>query len=166
MQCNKIERSLLRSLDRRLDDSTQAGLEAHLNVCPQCRKRKVEYKFIIETLSQDKMPETKSYFWERLQPKLIEKRKNEAWTVCKQVCLKAIPLSLLVVIVLAAATLFFTPSTTEEFDLSQTGNFLLQNTNPLQESQPFLTEEGGGNKHLMLIFSSLDETEGIRRYFP
>jgi hypothetical protein len=166
MSCNKIEALLLRSLDRRLDDSAQAGLDTHLNVCPQCRKKKKEYEFIIEALGQEKKPDTKPYFWERLRPKLKEKRKNEAWTVWKQACFKAIPLSLLVVIVLAAATVFFTPAPNEEFDLSQTGNFLLQNTNPLQETQPFLTEEGGVNKHLMLIFSSLDETEGIRRYLP
>lgn len=166
MPCNKIEILLLRSLDRRLDESAQARLEAHLDLCSQCRKKMKEYEFIIETLGQEKRPETKPYFWERLQPKLKDKRKNEAWTVWKQCCLKAIPLSLLVVIVLAAATVFFTPAPTEEFDLSQTGNFLLQNTNPLQETQPFLTEEGGVNKHLMLIFSSLDETEGIGRYLP
>lgn len=166
MSCKKNEVLLLRSLDRRLDDSDQAGLDAHLNVCPQCGKKKKEYESIIEALNQEKMPSAKPYFWERLQPKLKEKRKNEAWTVWKQACFKAIPLSLLVVFGIAAATIFITPSPTEEFDLSQTGNFLLQNTNPLQDTQPFLTEEGEGNKHLMLIFSSLDETEGIRRYFP
>lgn len=166
MQCHKIEELLLRSLDRKLDDSVQAGLDAHLELCPRCRKRLEEYTFIFETLKQEKMPEPKSHFWQRLQPKLEEKRRNEPWTVWKQFGLKAIPLSLLVVILLVAATLFLSPTPPSETNLSQTGNFLLQNVNPLPETQPFLTEGGGANRHLMLIFSSLDDSESIRRYFP
>lgn len=166
MSCNKIEELLLRSFDRPLDDSAQARLDTHLESCAQCRKKKKDYETIINALRQDKKPDTKPYFWERLLPKLKERKDNEVWSVWRQVGLKAIPLSFLVVIALAATSFIFSPAPAEEFNLSQTGNFLLQDTNPLPETQPFLTEEGGTNKHLLLIFSSLDETEGIRRYFP
>ena len=65
-----------------------------------------------------------------------------------------------------AAVFLFVPASVEELDLSQTGVFLLENLNPLEETQSFLSQEEDVNKHLMLIFSSLDETETIRRYFP
>lgn len=166
MPCRKTEELILRSFDQRLDDFSRAELDVHLENCSRCRRRQKEYAFIFETLRQEKMPETKPYFWERLQPKIKKRGKIEPWRAWKQIGLKAIPLSLLLVILLAAAAVFLSPPAPQEFDLSQTGNFLLQNVNPLTEIQPYLSEEGGVNKHLMLIFSSLDETESIRRYFP
>jgi len=166
MTCKKTETALLRSLDNRLDNPARSELEAHLELCPQCRKRKKEYEVMIETLNQAAQPELKPYFWERLKPKLKETRRIEPWTVWKKFSLNAIPLSLLMVAVLAATVLLFIPSAGTEIDLSQTGYFLLQNENPLVETQPFLSEQQGIDNHLLLIFSSLDETEGIRRFFP
>ena len=166
MNCKKIEEWILRSFDHRLQKSTQSRLDAHLESCPRCRKKKREYTFIFESLRSEEMPEPKPYFWERLQPKMKERKKGYPWRVWKQFGLKAIPLSLLLVILVSAGIFLFSPSVPAEADLSQTGNFLLKNTNPLEETQTYLTEEGGSNKHLMLLFSSLDETESLRRYFP
>ncbi len=153
-------------MDERLNPSEAIRLEEHLDVCPFCRKRQAEYRIVRETLKEESFPETKPYFWERLQPKLKEKRTIEPWTIGKQFGLRAIPLSILVVILFTAAVFLFVPSPVEELDLSQTGVFLLENLNPLEETQSFLSEEEGINKHLMLIFSSLDESDTIRRYVP
>ncbi len=166
MKCKQTEKDLLKSLDERLNPSEAIRLEEHLDDCPLCQKRQSEYRIIRKTLKEESIPETKPFFWERLQPKLKGKRTIEPWTVGKQFGLRAIPLSILVVVLFTAAVFLFVPSPREELDLSQTGVFLLENLNPLEETQSFLSEEGDVNKHLMLIFSSLDETGTIRRYFP
>lgn len=166
MKCKQMEKNLLKSLDERLNPSETIRLKEHLDDCPLCRKRQAEYRIVCKTLKEESFPETKPYFWERLQPKLKEKRTIEPWFVGKQFGLRAIPLSILVVVLFTAAVFLFVPSPMEKLDLSQTGDFLLENLNPLEETQSFLSEEEDVNKHLLLIFSSLDETDTIRRYFP
>ncbi len=166
MKCKQSEKYLLRFLGNRLNPSEAIQLKEHLDGCPHCRKRQSEYQIIRRALKEERFPETKPYFWERLQPKLKDKRTVEPWFVGKQFGLRAIPFSILIVVLFTAAVFLFVPSPKEELDLSQTGIFLLENFNPLEETQTFLSEEGDINKHLMLIFSSLDETDTIRRYFP
>ncbi len=166
MKCKQSEKYLLRSLENRLNPSETTQLKLHLDDCPYCQKRQSEYQIIRSSLKEERFPETRPYFWERLQPRLKEKSTIDPWTVRKQFGLRAIPLSVCVVVLFAAAIFLFVPSQQEELELSQTGIFLMQDSNPLEETQPFLSEEGDVNKHLMLIFSSLDETDSIRRYFP
>jgi len=166
MKCKQSEKYLLRSLENRLNPSVKIQLKSHLDDCPQCRKRQSEYQIILRSLKEESFPETLPYFWERLQPRLKEKRKIDPWFVGKQFGLRAIPLSILVVVLFTAAVFLFIPSPKEELDLSQTGVFLLQNSNPLEETQTLLSEEGDGNKHIMLLFSSLDETNDIGRNLP
>ncbi len=166
MKCKQSEKYLLRSLENRLNLSKAIQLKEHLDGCPPCRRRQSEYQIIRSALKVERFPETKPYFWERLQPKLKEKRKIEPWFVGKQFGLRAIPLSVLVVVLFTAIVFLFVPSQNEELELSQTDVFLLENLNPLEETLTLLSEEGDGNKHIMLIFSSLDETNNIGRYFP
>ncbi len=166
MKCKQSEKYLLRSLENRLNPSETIQLKEHLEDCPLCQKRKSEYYLIRRTLKEDRFPETRPYFWERLQPRLKEKSTVDPWTVRKQFGLRAIPLSVCVVALFAAAVFLFVPAQQEELDLSETGLFLLQQSNPLGETQNFLTEEGDDNKHIMLIFSSLDEINNIGRIIP
>lgn len=166
MECKKTEKFILLSFDHRLNTKEKAELEEHLDQCSSCRERQKEYKVMLKTLQTEVLPETKPYFWERLHPKLNEERRAEPWLVRKKFGLRAIPVSLLVVMALILISTFFTPSLQEDMDLSQTGIFLLQNANPLEETTTFLSEEGEVNKHIMLLFSSLDDTNGVRRYFP
>ena len=163
MKCKQSEKFLSKSLDDRLTPSEAKRLKAHLDNCPFCQKILAHYQTIRRILKDKNLPETKPYFWERLQPKLKEKTKVDPWPVRKQFGLRAIPLSVLFAALIAAAVLLLVPSPSEELDLSQTGVFLLQGSNPLVETQNFLSEEGEGNKHIMLIFSSLDETTNGRR---
>ncbi len=166
MKCKQSEKQFLRSLDNRLNPSEKIRLKKHLDDCPKCRKKQSEYHIIRRTLKEKSFPEIKPYFWERLQPKLKEKTPVNPWAVWKQFGLRAIPLSVFFVALFAAAVLLLVPVSKEELELSQTGVLLLQNTNPLEETQTFLSEGGDINKHLLLIFSSLDETSNIGRNLP
>jgi anti-sigma factor RsiW len=166
MKCKQTEKYLLKSLDDRLNPSESIRLKSHLDGCSHCRKRLSEYQIIRSSLKKEIFPETKPYFWERLQPRLKEKRTIEPWCVGKQFGLRAIPLSILIVVLFTAAVFLLVPSQNEDLELSQTGVFLLQDSNPLGETQTLLSEEGDINKHIMLIFSSLDETNNIGRNLP
>ena len=166
MKCKQSEKYLLRSLENRLNPSETTQLKVHLDDCPHCQKRLSEYQIIRSSLKEERFPETRPYFWERLQPKLKEKSLIDPWTVRKQFGLRAIPLSVLIVVLFTVAVFLFVPSQNEELELSQTGIFLMQNSNPLEETLTLLSEEGDGNKHIMLIFSSLDETNNIGRNLP
>lgn len=166
MKCKQTEKYFSRSLENRLNPSETIQLKEHLDDCLQCRKIQSEYRIIRSSLKEKSFLETQPYFWERLQPKLKEKRTVEPWFVGKQFGLRAIPLSVLVVVLFTAAVFLFFSSPQEELELSQTGVFLMQDSNPLEEIQPFLSEEGDVNKHIMLIFSSLDETNNIGRNLP
>ncbi len=166
MKCKQSEKHLLRSLENRLNPSETIQLKEHLDDCPHCRKIQSEYQVIHSSLKEDFFPEARPYFWERLQPKLKEQSRVDPWTVQWKFGLRAIPLSIFVVALFATAVFLFFPSQQEELDLSQTGVFLLQDLNPLEETQTLLSEEGDVNKHIMLIFSSLDETNNIGRNLP
>lgn len=155
MKCKKIEKLLLRSLDGRLKSNEEHELEEHIASCSLCQKVKKEYQLIFETLRGEKFPETKPYFWQRLQPRLKEYRKYEPWFLWKRWSIRAIPLSLLIVVVLAGAILLLAPQRQEE--LSQSEILLLSNSNPLQETQTILEQEGIENKSMMLIFTALEE---------
>jgi hypothetical protein len=166
MKCKQSEKYLLRSLENRLNPSETIQMKEHVDHCPRCRKRQSEYLIIRSSLKEENFPETRPNFWERLQPKLKEQSKVDLWTVQWKFGLRANPLSVFVVALFAIAVFLFVPSQQEELDLSQTGVFLLQQSNPLGETQTLLSEEGEVNKHIMLIFSSLDETNNIGRNLP
>jgi len=168
MNCKKVEKLILRAFDGRLLEDEKKELEAHLKRCPQCSMLQEEYQLILDTLRKEDFPEPKPYFWERLQPKLKEGKKYEPWMVWKQWGMRAIPVSLLVIIFLSAALLFLSPPR-EEVELSQvlspSGLLLLQNQSPLQEATTLLETGGTEDKNMMLIFTSLDDKNGTRRDF-
>lgn len=163
MKCKKAERYLLRSFDGLLENRKREELDKHLERCPLCQKKRGEYQIIFETLKKHDFPELKPYFWSRLQPKLKEQRKYEPWSLWKRWSLRAIPLSLLLVVILVGSIIFLIPEENEE--LSQSG-ILLRNLNPLQETTLLLEEEGIENKNMMLIFTAMENKNGVRRYFP
>jgi len=164
MNCKKIERLLSRSFDGILKPEEKTKLEIHLESCPLCREKKKEYEIILNTLRMKDQPEPKALFWERLQPKLKEKKKYVPWTLWKSWSVRAIPLSLLIVVLLAAIVIFFLPQQKEE--LSQSEALLLRNLNPFLETRTLLEEEGVEDKNMMLIFTTMEEKNGLRRYYP
>lgn len=164
MNCKKAEKLLLRAHDGLLSEEETKQLEKHIDTCPLCQQNREQYQYIFNVLEQTDFPEPKPYFWERLQPRLKEQRLFEPWQAWKHWGLRAIPLSLLCVLFLAAAVLILGPQPSEEF--SQSGVLLFEETNPLQDTGAILDQEGVEDRNMMLIFASLEEQPGSRRPLP
>ena len=164
MKCNLAETFLSKSLDGLLTGEETDALEEHLRDCSSCRKKKKEYIFIAETLGKEDFPEVNPYFWERLQPRLKESKRDAFWTIWKQWSLRAIPLSIVAVITLTLGFALFLPQPADE--LSQTGDLLLRDNLPLPETLTLLEEESGENQSMQLIFMAMEEKPDARRYLP
>ena len=160
MSCKKFEKWILRSFDNRLIQEKQTKLEDHIKSCPACQERKKEYLTIIGLLKQVKVMESKSYFWERLQVKIKERQGVPFWASVKQWSLRAVPVSLSLVLIITVAIIFVFPVKDQE--LSQSEALLLRNLNPLEETQ-LLFDEKLEDQNMMLIFSALEEQDSIRR---
>jgi hypothetical protein len=164
MNCKKAEKLFLRAHDRFLSEEETTKLEKHIDSCFLCQKSREEYKNIFDVLQKTDFPEPKPYFWERLHPRLKEQKTFEPWQVWKQWGLRAIPLSLLFVLLLATASLVLGPQPREEF--SQSGVLLFEVQSPLQDTGAILDKEGVEDKNMMLIFASLEEQQDSRRPLP
>lgn len=164
MNCKKAEKLLLKSLDGHLRNEETESFEKHLDRCLRCQTKKEQYHAIRRALKEKEHLEPKPYFWERLQSKLKEQKKYEPWSLWKRWSLRAIPVSLLIVIVLAATIIFLIP--TEKEELSESGVLLLRNLNPFTETRTLLEAESIENRNMMLIFTAMEEKNGERRYFP
>jgi predicted anti-sigma-YlaC factor YlaD len=162
MKCKEIEHYISRHLDGALTSEEKEKLKTHLKSCPDCQAKREEYQSIFEALRKEEFPEPKPYFWERLQPKLKERAKFRPLTHWKRWSIRAIPVSLVVVLLLAAALLIFLPE--KKVELSQTEVLLLRELNPLQEANTLLEEGNIENKNMMLIFTSPEEENSERRY--
>ncbi|MGD2245297.1 MAG: hypothetical protein PVI11_01990 [Candidatus Aminicenantes bacterium] len=168
MNCKKFEKRILRAFDERLRDDEKKELEEHLHSCPLCSATQEEYRAILNTLKTKDFPEPKPYFWERLQSKLEKSKKVEPWMLWKQWGMRAIPVSLLLILFLSAALLLLSPPE-EEVELtkvfSQSGILLLEDQSPLQETTALLETAGIEDKNMILIFTALEENNGTRRDF-
>jgi len=164
MNCKKAEKLFLRAKDGLLNQAQTKALSTHIDSCPRCQKNRDEYLSIFEVLENTEFPEPKPYFWGRLQPQLKEQKIFDPWQAWKKWGLRAIPLSLILVFVLASALLVLGPPPSEEF--SQSGALLFEDTIPLQDTESILDQEGVEDKNMMLIFASLEEQPGSRRPFP
>jgi len=164
MRCKKFERLLLRSFDELLKEEEKNELKKHLESCVHCQIKREQYQSILDALKEKDFPEPKPYFWERLQPKLTGGKKYDAWSIWKQWALRAIPASMLLVILFTAAIILFIPPQSEE--LSESGDLLLRNLDPLQETSILLEEEKLEDKNMMLIFTAMEEKNSTGRYLP
>jgi len=164
MKCKKIERLLSRYFDGILKPEDKEKLEIHVESCLLCQEKRREYESMLEILRKEEFPEPKPYFWERLQQKLKEKEKYLPLTLGKRWSIRAIPISLVILLLLTGALLIFLPE--KKVELSQTEVLLLRELNPLQEANTLLEEGNIENKNMMLIFTSLEEENSERRYKP
>lgn len=164
MKCKRAETFISRALDGLLSVEEEEALRIHLKDCNACQKRKKEYRVMIDTLRDQDFPEVKPYFWERLQSRLKDQRKYDVWSLWKRWSLRAVPLSIVAVVILALGLLLFLPQPTHE--LSQTEALLLRDSFPYPESLTFLEEEGAENKSMQIIFTAMEEKQDTRRYFP
>jgi anti-sigma factor RsiW len=162
MNCKKAEKWLLKSLDRRLGGSDEAGLEKHLEACPACRKTKAEYRSMLALLRNggDAVPLPR--FWERLEPRLREETEIVPFLFWERWNLRAIPVFLALVAVIGGF-LFFTPQARE---LTRSEALLLENVDPLLESSQIFSADKAETRNMMLIFASLEEKTPGRRPLP
>ena len=165
MRCKKAEKLLSRSWDDRLSPEEKGELERHLRECPTCQVVRKEYDDIILTLRDETFPEPQPYFWERLEPRLKESRPFSPWALWKQWGLRAIPVSLAVILFFTLTATFLLPPAQEEIAFSRTEN-LLQDENPFQDALPLLTSEEVENPNVELILMASGESRDIRRKIP
>jgi hypothetical protein len=164
MNCKRAEKYISRAVDGLSTNEEEKSLKRHIESCGRCQKLEKSYTFIVESLKIKDYPETQPYFWERLKPKLKARKQYDPWFIWKKWSLRAIPLSIVAVIFLALGFTLFPPQPKAE--LSQSEVLLLRNQDPFQETRNLLDEEGIEKKNMMLIFASLDEQNGLRRYLP
>jgi predicted anti-sigma-YlaC factor YlaD len=161
MICKKVEKLLSGYFDGILEPEEKEKLETHVESCSLCQEKRREYQIMLEILRKEEFPEPKPYFWERLQQKLKEKEKYLPLTLGKRWSTRAIPVSLIILLLLTAALLIFLPE--KKVELSQTEVLLLRNLNPLPETNTLLEEANIENKNMMLIFTSMEEENSERR---
>lgn len=164
MRCPKAEKWLLRSLDGILDSESTAELAAHLKGCAACARKEKEYRFISAALKTEAADRPLPYFWERLQPKLRKERKFALLVLWEQWCLKAIPVFLIAAGVVLGSLFFVLPK--KSVEMTQSEILLLQNDNPLTETQPLFDEEKPEARQMMLIFASLEDKSPAGRKLP
>ncbi|HOW86010.1 MAG TPA: zf-HC2 domain-containing protein [Candidatus Aminicenantes bacterium] len=162
MSCRKAEKLIQRSLDGRLDRRGRDRLASHLAVCPACRKVEAEYRSMLRLLKDGPAAEPLPRFWERLEPRLREETELVPLLFWERWSLKAIPVFLALVILLGGF-LFFAPRTRE---LSQSAVLLMENRDPLSETQALFETDRPETRTMMLLFASREETSPARRPMP
>ncbi len=161
MRCKKAERWILYSMDHPVPGEQQRRLTEHLHSCRECRALQREYLSLRQTLQSETFPPPLPYFWERLRPRLQEKRVPALMLLWKQWGLRAIPISLTVILILVLAGTFLSNPPSEQ--LSDSG-ILLRNQNPFADTL-LLADDEVENPNMVLIFSALDNSN-VRRQFP
>jgi predicted anti-sigma-YlaC factor YlaD len=164
MNCRKAEKLLLKSWDGVLDIHESEILEQHLKSCPACSHMQKEYEAIFAALKTIDYPTLKPYFWERLQPKLHDRKIFNPWAQWKFWGLRAIPVALIIVVLMAGALSVI--GLREPDKLSSSEALLLQNQNPLQDASSILDEVRVEDKNMRLIFASLEEPQPTRDKLP
>jgi anti-sigma factor RsiW len=162
MNCRKAEKWLLRSLDGRLEDGAAGLLAKHLEACPACRKAEADYRSMLALLRDGRDAEPIPRFWERLGPRLKEETEIVPLLFWERWSLRAIPV-FLALVVMIGGFLFLTPQAGE---ISQSAALLLENRDPLSETQALFEADKPETRTMMLMFASLDEKTTLRRPTP
>lgn len=153
MRCKRAERWISRWVDNRLDPARTAALEKHLASCAGCRRNAQEVRNLVALLRQDEQFEPAPGFLARLQPRLSEERALVPLLVWERWCLRAVPVFLgLVLFVVGLVAM----GTSEPVTLTQSETLLLENRNPLTETQRIFDAAKPEDRNMMLIFASLE----------
>ncbi|MFZ2053424.1 MAG: zf-HC2 domain-containing protein [Candidatus Aminicenantales bacterium] len=161
MDCNKAERFLLRSYDTKLGPEEKTQLQGHLERCPSCRRKDLEYRTILGLLRPGSTPEPLPYFRERLLARIKEKEKEMPALFGLKWAHRAVAFSLAVFFLFGVGILLSPPEETPE--LSQAERLFLQNENPLTETASLLNQQKAEDRNMMLIFASVEDRNVGRR---
>ncbi|MGB7295003.1 MAG: zf-HC2 domain-containing protein [Candidatus Aminicenantales bacterium] len=158
MDCKNAERFLLRSYDTALEPEEKRLLQGHLEGCPSCRRKDLEYREILGFLRPDSIPEPLPYFRERLLARIKEKDKEIPVLFGLKWAHRAVAFCLAVLLLFGVGLLLSPPEETRE--LSRAERLFLQNENPLTETASLLNQKRAEDKNMMLIFASLEDRNG------
>jgi predicted anti-sigma-YlaC factor YlaD len=162
MRCKKAERFLSLALDGRLRPKQSAALIRHLENCQECRRKKEEYQTMRSCMQSQEFPAPSSYFINRLKSRLTPFYKPEI--IWKRWALRAVPVSLLTIALLAVVIALAPPAAGPELSQSE---ILLHHQNPFEETWPLMEEElGSESANMRILFTAWSEYPGLRRPFP
>jgi hypothetical protein len=161
MDCKKAERFLLRSYDTPSGPEEKAELQGHLEKCPACRKKDVEYRTILGLLRPGSVPEPLPYFRERLLARIRAKEKDIPALFGLKLAHRAVVFCLAVFLLFGVGIILFPPE--EAPELSQAEKLFLQNENPLTETASVLNQTRAEDRNMMLIFASVEDRNVGRR---
>jgi len=162
MRCKKAEKYISLSFDGRLGKKETAALDFHLKECPDCRRIKEEYGAMLSQMRSREFLSPSPYFLSRLKNRLIHLPGPEA--LWKKWALRAVPVSLMAILLLAAGIVFISPAPQTELSRSE---ILLHNQNPFEETRPVLEEElGPETANMRIIFTAWNENPELRRPRP
>jgi anti-sigma factor RsiW len=153
MRCRQAERWINRWVDARLDPDRTAALEKHLAACPACRRTAQDVRGLVALLRREKDVEPAPGFLARLQPRLREERALVPLLVWERWSLRAVPVFLAIVLVFIGLVAF---GPGEKNGLTQSEALLLENRNPLTETQQIFDAAKSEDRNMMLIFASLE----------
>jgi hypothetical protein len=159
MDCKKAERFLLRSYDTPLGAGEKGLLHEHLQGCPSCRRKDLEYRTVLGILRTDSVPEPLPYFGERVMARIKEKEIPTLFGL--KWAHRAVAFCLAVLLLFGIGVLLSPPEETPE--LSQAERLFLQNENPLTETASVLNQQKAEDRNMMLIFASVGDRNGGRR---
>lgn len=161
MDCKKAECFLLRSCDGPLGPEEKTQLQGHLERCPSCRRKELEYRTIQGLLRPDPVPEPLPYFRERLLAKIQQKENEMPVLFGLKWAHRAVAFCLVLFLLFGVGILLFPPDEPQE--LSQAEQFLLHDENPLTETARLLNQKKPEDRNMMLIFASVEDRNVGRR---
>ncbi len=161
MDCKKAERFLLRSYDGPLGPEEKTQLQGHLERCPSCRRKELEYRTIQALLRPDSVPEPLPHFRQRLLAKIRQKENEMPALFGLKWAHRAVAFCLAVFFLFGIGILLFPPEEPQE--LSQAERFLLHDENPLTETTRLLNQNKPEDRNMMLIFASVEDRNVVRR---
>jgi predicted anti-sigma-YlaC factor YlaD len=162
MTCRTARHWLLKSADLPVGQGRQERLDAHLADCPACRAYQSRLAIVRDSLAEAPAVEPLPYFQERLRARIDERLKLETSAPWLRWCVRAVPISLLLIGLFVGAIVFLSPAVDEE--ISQPEALLFQNANPLNETITLFNDRTE-NKSLHIIFA-VNEASPSRRYGP
>jgi predicted anti-sigma-YlaC factor YlaD len=158
VRCKVARRHMTRP-DGRREDAARHAAE-----CPDCRAYERELGTILETLRSAAEPEPLPYFRERLRAKITERERTESpRALWMSWSLRTIPVSLGLIAVFIGAILFLSPVLEDE--MSRPAALLIENANPLAETNALFNEDKIETRSMMVIFAS-NEFAKPRRQRP
>ncbi len=104
--CGKLETIWIGYLDGKASEQDRALVEAHLSACPECARRKQEFRAVSQMLGEWQAPEPSPWFDARLRRKIAEDAGHTSWMPRLSELFPPVPVGIGALIVLACLLIF------------------------------------------------------------